>query len=140
MKQSIFISPAVAAIIPCGQLRVTKKNPETFADALERLEGLLNKCPKIGKTDGMKEHPATFHYFYSGTDMYICEYDGDDLMFGFTILNGDLENAEWGYTSRAEITAISVLNIDYYFEEQSIEAARYKQYPRFFKKPQSLEQ
>jgi hypothetical protein len=140
MKQSIIIPPAVAALIPCGQLRVTKENPEAFADALERLEQQLEKCPKIGKTDGMKEHPAIFHYFYGGTDMYICEYDPDDgLLFGYTILNADLDNSEWGYTSLLEIRGISRFNIDYHFEEQSIEAALYKQYPRFFKKPASLE-
>jgi hypothetical protein len=60
-------------------------------------------------------------------------------MFGFTILNGDLQNAEWGYTSLAEITGIPVMNIDYHFEEQSIEAARYLQYPGHFKRPASLE-
>jgi hypothetical protein len=31
------------------------------------------------------------------------------------------------------------MNIDYHFEEQSVEAALYKQYPRHFKKPASLE-
>jgi hypothetical protein len=87
----------------------------------------------------MKEHPAMFHYFYGGTDMYICEYDPNDgLLFGYTILNGDLDNSEWGYTSLAEIRGISVLNIDYHFAEQSIEAALYKQYPRHFKEPKSL--
>jgi hypothetical protein len=139
MKKTITIPPAVAALIPRGQLWVTKKTPQAFADALERLEQQLGKCPAIGATDGFNEHPAIFHYFCDDTDIYICEYDGKDEMFGFTILHGDLENAEWGYTYRAEITAISVLNIDYYFEEQSIEAALYKRYPSFFNKPQSLE-
>jgi hypothetical protein len=60
-------------------------------------------------------------------------------MFGFTILNGDLDNAEWGYTSLSEITSIPVMNIDYHFEEQSIEAARYMRYPHYFIKPASLE-
>jgi hypothetical protein len=31
------------------------------------------------------------------------------------------------------------MNIDYHFEEQSIEAALYKKYPRHFKKLASLE-
>jgi hypothetical protein len=60
-------------------------------------------------------------------------------MFGFVILNGDLQNAEWGYINLAEIITIPVMNIDYHFEEQNIEAALYKQYPRHFKKPRSLE-
>jgi hypothetical protein len=141
MQTANIIPPAVAALIPCGQLRVTRLNPIAFADALERLEQQLKICPKLRATDGKKEHPAIFHYFYGGTDMYICEYDPDeDLLFGYTILNGDLDNSEWGYTSLSEIRGISVLNIDYHFEAQSIEAALYKQYPRFFKKPKSLEQ
>jgi hypothetical protein len=135
------IPPAVAAIIPYSQLRFTEESVEDFSDSIEQLETQLNKCPKIGATDGMKEHPAIFHYFYGGTDMYICEYDPDDcLLFGFTILNADVDNAEWGYTSLEEIRGISVFNIDYHFEEQSIEAALYRQYPRKFKKPQSLQQ
>jgi hypothetical protein len=65
--------------------------------------------------------------------------DGEDELFGYTILNGDIPNSEWGYTSLLEITSIPVMNIDYYFEEQSIEAALYRQYPDYFKKPDSLE-
>jgi hypothetical protein len=44
-----------------------------------------------------------------------------------------------GYTSLSEITGIPVMNIDYHFEEQSVEAARYRRYPQYFKKPASLE-
>jgi hypothetical protein len=76
-----------------------------------------------------------FHYFCGGTDIYVCEFDGEDTMFGFTILNGDVQNAEWGYASLSEIIGIPPMNIDYYFEEQSIEAALYRKYPDRFKKP-----
>jgi hypothetical protein len=129
----------VAALIPRAQYAVTFEHREVFEDALKQLEIRLEKCPKIGETDGMKEHPAMFHYFYGGTDIYICEFDGIDEMFGYTILNGDLDNSEWGYTSLSEIRAIGVMNIDYYFEEQSIEAALYRRYPGYFKKSASLE-
>jgi hypothetical protein len=60
------------------------------------------------------------------------------IMFGFFILNGDLQNAEFGYIDMAQILTIPVMNLDYHFEEQSVEAALYKRYPRFFKKPPSL--
>jgi hypothetical protein len=138
MQQSITTAHKVAALIPHAQYTVTIEHREAFEETLERLETQLDKCPKLGETDTMKEHPAIFHYFYGGTDIYICEYDGDDEMFGYTILNGDLPNSEWGYTSLSEITSIPVMNIDYYFEEQSIEAALFRQYPDYFKKPASL--
>ena len=140
MKTLTTIKPEVAALIPKFQLLVTKRNLKEFADGIERLETALKKCPKIGATDSMKEHPAIFHYFYGGCDTYVCEYDPEEgLMFGYGILNGDLQNSEWGYFSLEEYANYKYLNIDYHFEEQSIEAALYNQYPRHFKKPQSLE-
>ena len=132
------IPPAVAALIPNDQLYITKSVIGVYQFAVKRLEIALQLCPKIGATDGAKEHPAIFHYFYGSTDIYICEYDGEDLMFGYTILNGDLQNAEWGYTSLSEITKIPQLNIDYHFPVQTIEAALYKAYPDHYKKLASL--
>jgi hypothetical protein len=139
MQTIMTTAHKVAALIPHGQYAVTIEHIEAFEEALIRLEKQLDKCPKLRETDGMKEHPAIFHYFYGATDIYVCEYDGEDTLFGFTVLNGDLQNAEWGYASLSEITSIPVMNIDYHFEEQSIEAARYLRYPRHFKKPASME-
>jgi len=141
MKTTKEIPYAVAAIIPKFQLIATKENLEAFNEAIERLYIALTKCPKIGETDGMKEHPAILHYFYGGNDHYICEYDPErKLMFGYAILNGDLQNSEWGYISLEELTNCKYTNIDYHFAEQSIEAALYKKYPNYFKKPPSLRQ
>lgn len=60
-------------------------------------------------------------------------------MFGYAILGGDLYNSEWGYFNLPEITSISLLNIDYHFEEQSIEVALFLKYPEYFKRPESIE-
>jgi hypothetical protein len=139
MQTIITTAHKVAYLIPHGQYAVTIEHIEVFEEALTRLEKQLDKCPKLGATDGMKEHPAIFHYFCGATDIYVFEYDREDTLFGFTILNGDVDNSEWGYSSLSEITSIPVMNIDYYFEEQSIEAARYRKYPRYYKKPASLE-
>jgi len=132
------IPPEVAVLIPGMQLEFTKENLEEFSDAMLRLQAQLEKCPKIKETDGMKEHPAIFHYFCGGTDIFICEYDRKEDMFGFAILNGDLDNSEWGYFNLRELTGIKPLNIDYYFAEQSIEAALYTAYPDYYPKPKSL--
>jgi hypothetical protein len=138
MKVYKSIPTEIAALIPGSQLFVTKQNLSAFQFAIGRLDIALKLCPAIGDTDGAREHPCIFHYFFASTDIFICEYDKEDLMFGYTILNGDLQNAEWGYSSLSEITKIKWLNIDYHFEPQTIEAALYEAYPDFYKKPQSL--
>jgi hypothetical protein len=138
METLTKIPPAVAALIPAVQLKITRGNLSEFSDAILGLQTQLKKCPKIYETDRMKEHPAIFHYFYGSTDIYICEYDRRDYMFGFAILGGDLYNSEWGYFLLSDLTKIPVYNIDYHFKEQSIEAALHTAYPKYYKKPASL--
>jgi hypothetical protein len=141
MNETKTIPPELAVIIPKGQLEFTKQHLDDYLDSIEQLEKQLSKCPKLYETEKMKEHQAIFHYFCGRTDIYICEYEpNESLMFGFTILNGDLHNAEWGYINITEITSISIMNIDYHLEEQSIEAALYKKYPKHFEKPSSLKE
>jgi hypothetical protein len=140
METMNTIPAAVSALIPKAQLKVTKENLKEYPEALLHLADLLEKCPNTSDTDGINEHPAIFHYFYGGTDIFICEYDRKKTMFGYGILGYDLENSEWGYFNLSDITSNPKLNIDYFFAEQSIEAALYKAYPNYFKKPKSLEE
>lgn len=59
------------------------------------------------------------HFFIGGCDWYIAEHDGGDLLWGYAILNGDYQMAEWGYISFRELRDISVggLEIDCELEE-----------------------
>ena len=82
----------------------------------------LSKIPKLYETENLplKDKLIYLHFFIGGSDWFICEYDGEDLMFGFCILNNDLEMAEWGYVSFKELQSIRVngwLEIDCELEE-----------------------
>lgn len=143
MERLIEVPALVEAIIPAKQLIFIKSNILEYSDEMRHLEKLLSECPKLGETDTMvvsevREHPCMFHYFFGSSDFFICEYDGKNEMFGFTILNGDLENSEWGYLRKSELFKIKYLDIDLHIKEQSIEAALYTMYPNYYKKPQSL--
>ena len=48
------------------------------------------------------------HFFFGSCDWYAVEFDGDGLFFGFVVLNGDLQCAEWGYFSLSELMDISI--------------------------------
>jgi hypothetical protein len=74
MQKDLTAASKVAALIPHSQYAVTIEHIEAFEEALIRLEKQLEKCPKLRATDGMKEHPAVFHYFCGATDIYVCEY------------------------------------------------------------------
>ncbi len=49
------------------------------------------------------------HFFLFGSDWYIAEYNPKDkVMFGYAILNGDYQNAEWGCMSYTELRDLNV--------------------------------
>ena len=74
---------------------------------------ILSRIPKLYETENvpLKEKNIHLHFFIGGCDWYIAEYDGDDLFWGFAILNNDYEMAEWGYLSYEELKSINVNNI-----------------------------
>jgi hypothetical protein len=74
----------------------------------------LSKIPNLYETEkiSLKNKIIHLHFFIGGCDWYIAEFDGDDIFFGFAILNGDHLNAEWGYISFSELKSINVSGIE----------------------------
>jgi hypothetical protein len=70
----------------------------------------LVKLPRLYQTEDvpLKDKLIHLHFFIAGCDWYVAEYDGNDLFFGFAILNNDLEMAEWGYVSLKELTELTI--------------------------------
>ena len=78
----------------------------------------LASIPKLYETEHvpLEDKIIQCHFFLGNCDWYICEYDGDEIFWGFTILNGNLLNAEWGYISFSELQSIKIqcwLEIDF---------------------------
>jgi len=82
----------------------------------------LAAIPKLYETEEtpLQEKLIHLHFFIAGCDWFVAEYDGDDLFWGFAILNQDFEMAEFGYVSFEELKAIKVkgwLEVDCETEE-----------------------
>ena len=82
----------------------------------------LNKIPRLYETEHvpLKEKEIHLHFFIGSSDWFVCEYDGEELFFGFAILNNDYQCAEWGYVSFSELMSIKIdgwLEIDCELEE-----------------------
>lgn len=82
----------------------------------------LAKIPRLYETEHtpLQDKLIYLHFFIAGCDWFISEYDGDDLFWGFAILNNDLEMAEWGYISFRELKSIKTngrIEIDCELEE-----------------------
>jgi len=69
----------------------------------------LEKLPPLYSTEGnsVNNIKIHMHFFLGGSDWFIAEYDPKSrLFFCYALLNCDLDNAEWGYTSYAELLAL----------------------------------
>ena len=82
----------------------------------------LSRIPKLYETEQvpLQEKLIHLHFFIGSCDWYVAEYDGEDIFWGFAILNDDFQNAEWGYISFSELKSIKVggwLEIDCELEE-----------------------
>lgn len=74
----------------------------------------LDRIPRLYETEHIpvEEKMIYLHFFMGGCDWFVAEFDSDDLFWGFAILNGDYENAEWGYISFAELKSIRFRGIE----------------------------
>jgi len=68
----------------------------------------LSQIPRLYETEFIefKDKLIYMHFFIGGCDWYAAEFDGEDLFYGYAILNNDLQNAEWGYFSFSELKSI----------------------------------
>jgi hypothetical protein len=96
---------------------------EHFKALIENLKMQIASMPKTYETDGMgNDAPVTLHYFRGGSDWYIVERDieAEQLQaFGFACLNGDHDNAEFGYINIEELIKYGV-ELDLYYTPETI--------------------
>lgn len=76
---------------------------EEFEDAIQSMTlPIPSDIPDLYGTEEvpLDEKVIHLHYFLRDTHLYVAEYCPERrLFFGYTILAGDLQMAEWGYTS-----------------------------------------
>ena len=69
----------------------------------------LRKLPPLYATSNTPWDDTVIyeHFFLAGCDWYLAEYGPEErIFFGYAVLNDDLQNAEWGYTSFDELRGL----------------------------------
>lgn len=73
----------------------------------------LDKIPNNTEDVSLLDKLVYLHFFHGGSDWYVTEYNPQtQIFFGYVILNGDKEMAEFGYFSFQELKDISVSGIE----------------------------
>ena len=73
----------------------------------------LRQLPGLCATEDVpaREKIMRLRFYLGDSEWYAAEFDGEDLFFGFAVLGGDLDNAEWGYFSLAELSDVRILGL-----------------------------
>ena len=100
-----------------------------FSQMLLTLYNNILSIPKPYETEDQGDAALVrLHYFKGGSDWYIIErdIDGEQIQcFGFACLNGDKQNAEFGYINIAELIKYGV-ELDLYYKPQTVEDIKRK--------------
>jgi hypothetical protein len=70
----------------------------------------LDRIPRLYQTEDipLKDKLIHLHFFIGSCDWFIAEYDGEDLFWGYAVLNNDHDMAEWGYISFTEMKEVKI--------------------------------
>jgi hypothetical protein len=81
-------------------------------------EEQMRKIPGLYSTDHLELQDKLIyqHFYLLDSDWFVIEHDGDTF-FGFVILNGDLQNAEWGYFTLRKLDQLNVRYFEVEFDE-----------------------
>jgi len=86
----------------------------------------LSEIPKLYGTEEilLADKVVHQHFFLGSSDWYVIEYDGDDVFFGFVILNGVIQDAEFGYFTLSELKSVKLgfveIDRDLYWKKRQI--------------------
>lgn len=120
-------------LAPKGQQSFVLESSEHI-DTIKRLEKELKAIPTEEQNKKIMDSKVYAHYFYGSSDWYVFDRSrGDDQLFGYAILNGDLQMAEAGYLPMQEILDSWKINLDFHFTQgQTLLEILKKEYPSDF--------
>lgn len=113
------IPEVVKSFMPVMQQKAIVGSEE-HSEIINDLLGIIEKMPKTYGTENTPtdEKVVYLHYFYGQSDWYIVEKDMEREQlqaFGYVILNGDTQMAEWGYINIEELKKTNRVELDFYF-------------------------
>jgi len=97
------IPPLVSRLLPPAQLEYTLQYFGAYAEAIDRLYSLAKSIPKPGDTETERTPPVYLHYTTGAADYFICEYDGQDTMYGKVRFSAYPAGTKWQKFSLASL-------------------------------------
>ena len=92
-----------------------RENTHSAAETIDKLYSIVKEMPRLGDTVTVKNPAVYLHYFTGTADYFICEYDGEDTMFGkvrFKMYHPD-DNTGYRKFSLSNLKSNQFLELDF---------------------------
>lgn len=136
----IVLSPLLQELMPKHQQQylreLSEEGRKELTPVIQELEQQVKTIKKSQENSSVKMVKA--HYFYAGSDWYVTEYMGNGEVYGYALLNDDVQMSEWGYMSIAEFNDVGRVEMDFHWTPKPMDEVLYKRDPSFFPKPKSM--
>jgi putative transposase len=109
------IPPIVSHLLPPAQLAHTLQYYGAYAEAIEKLYALVPTLPELGDTEPIQNPPVYLRYFTGTADYFICEYDGQDTMFGKICSGMRPTEIRYQQFSLSRLKSIQCMRLDFSF-------------------------
>lgn len=114
----------VLPILPIHQDKAIKGfgSQQEVLSTYHQIESLLDAYK--GKKGEWKESIIYLHYFYSGSDWWITDFNLKEKMaFGYVVLNGDTQMSEFSHISLEELKNTQPVELDFYWKPKTLNQA-----------------
>lgn len=139
--------PLSAKFMPKHQKQLVQRYDDgDKKQILDGVEAMLKALPRAYAQDGKGDRAIVHvHYFYGESDWYVTEFHPDrenpayDRLYGFAILNGDTQFAEMGYQSLSELANSGKVELDFYWQPETLGEVKAKADPDLWGKKEKPE-
>lgn len=96
---------------------------------IDKFKSMAKTISEMQQEQGESKN-IRLHFFSGGYDCYVLEWDGNDELFTFGVLDGNTDFGDYGYVSLSELKRLPGMEIDFHFDEISVENWLEKQQTR----------
>ncbi len=135
-SNKIILSSLLKEMMPKHQQAYLRSlDAEGVQEMQPVIDNIERQISTIKKRQDGRQAIVKAHYFYGDSDWYVTEYEGEGIIYGYAILNGDYQFSEFGRSSIDEFNDVGRVEMDFYWTPRPLDVVLYKKAPDYYPEP-----
>ena len=142
MVNHVKLPRNIVKFMPLHQQTIVKEHHKEYKSIVERLDKEIQSIPDTPQQPlhnqgaSHDRYLVYAHFFFGGYDWFVLDWDREnDILFGYAIINGDVEMSELGTTLLSDLIHYPLVELDFYWNKCTLAEALHDKYPSYFSEP-----